>query len=220
MASIDTSREPCPGRILGDTGGAFGMGVVGGSAWHFLRGLYNSPRGARLIGAGQAVRMNAPRIGGSFAVWGGLFSVFDCSLVFLRQKEGPWNSIISGAMTGGLLSMRRGLRVAARSAASGGLMLALIEGAGIAINKYVSTVQYQPILEEARGSVPAGLLYPVPDQKLNVGSEKEMNSGSGSGWFGGWFGAKKEEEGLGSGGGVKTEVLESFDKPMPNFHFK
>lgn len=48
----------------------------------------------------QAIRREAPRTGGSFAVWGGLFSTFDCTLVALRKKEDPWNSIAAGALTG------------------------------------------------------------------------------------------------------------------------
>jgi import inner membrane translocase subunit TIM17 len=52
---------------------------------------------------------------GNFAVWGGLFSAIDCSLVYVRKKEDPWNSITSGALTGAILSIRskfniRGLR--------------------------------------------------------------------------------------------------------------
>ena len=39
-----------------------------------------------LSGASQAVRREAPRLGGSFAVWGGLFSIFDCTLVAVRHK--------------------------------------------------------------------------------------------------------------------------------------
>ncbi|KAL1532534.1 Mitochondrial import inner membrane translocase subunit TIM17-2 [Salvia divinorum] len=105
MGTPETSREPCPDRILDDVGGAFGMGVVGGAAFHFLKGIYNSPKGERLAGGSQAVRMNAPRVGGSFAVWGGLFSTFDCTMVYMRQKEDPWNSIIAGATTGGLLEI-------------------------------------------------------------------------------------------------------------------
>jgi import inner membrane translocase subunit TIM17 len=89
MSTPDHAREPCPDRILDDIGGAFSMGAVGGSAWHFIRGMKNSPRGQRLLGGTQAVRINAPRIGGSFAVWGGLFSTFDCGFVYLRQKEDP-----------------------------------------------------------------------------------------------------------------------------------
>ena len=43
---------------------------------------------------------------GNFAVWGGLFSAIDCSLVYVRKKEDPWNSITSGALTGAILSVR------------------------------------------------------------------------------------------------------------------
>ena len=43
---------------------------------------------------------------GNFAVWGGLFSAIDCSMVYMRKKEDPWNSITSGALTGAILSVR------------------------------------------------------------------------------------------------------------------
>jgi import inner membrane translocase subunit TIM17 len=43
---------------------------------------------------------------GSFAVWGGLFSMIDCSMVQVRGKEDPWNSITSGALTGAILAAR------------------------------------------------------------------------------------------------------------------
>lgn len=43
---------------------------------------------------------------GSFAVWGGLFSMIDCSMVKARGKEDPWNSITSGALTGAILAAR------------------------------------------------------------------------------------------------------------------
>lgn len=39
-------------------------------------------------------------------MWGGLFSAIDCSLVYIRKKEDPWNSITSGALTGAVLSVR------------------------------------------------------------------------------------------------------------------
>ena len=50
-------------------------------------------------------------IAGNFAVWGGLFSAIDCSLVYIRKKEDPWNSITSGALTGAVLSVRSKLRL-------------------------------------------------------------------------------------------------------------
>ncbi|XP_010419749.1 PREDICTED: mitochondrial import inner membrane translocase subunit TIM17-3-like [Camelina sativa] len=115
-------------RVVNDVGSAFGMGAVGGSVYHFVKGAYNSPMGARLVGGAQAVNMNAPRLAGSFAAFGGLFSAFDCTLVYIRKKEDPWNSIIAGAATGGFLSMRQGIVAASRSAVMGGVLLALIKG--------------------------------------------------------------------------------------------
>ncbi|XP_072972256.1 mitochondrial import inner membrane translocase subunit TIM17-1 [Typha angustifolia] len=233
MGTPETSREPCPDRILDDVGGAFGMGAVGGSAFHFIKGLYNSPNGERLAGGAQAVRMNAPRVGGSFAVWGGLFSAFDCSMVYLRQKEDPWNSILAGAATGGFLQMRQGAGPAARSALFGGVLLALIEGAGIMLNRFLSAPQNLPPLMEdpamaggvppniaavmagaGGGGVPAGYSPQTP--------VVEESSGGGS-WFGGLFGGGKKEEPKGGSGGSKTEILESFDSPsapIPSFEYK
>ncbi|CAN6541042.1 unnamed protein product [Malus baccata var. baccata] len=228
MGTPETSREPCPDRILDDIGGAFGMGAVGGSAFHFIKGVYNSPSGARFIGGSQAVRMNAPRVGGSFAVWGGLFSAFDCTMVYVRQKEDPWNSIIAGAATGGFLQMRQGLGASARSAAFGGVLLALIEGAGIMLNKFMSQQQQMPVVIEEPANM-AGMpgLPPMgrapgqpgpPEMATSVGSGAEANSSSGS-WFGGWFEKGKEPEAKSSGS--ETKILESFDAPpVPTFEFK
>ncbi|KAK4753980.1 hypothetical protein SAY87_002084 [Trapa incisa] len=223
MGTPETSREPCPDRILDDIGGAFGMGAVGGSAFHFIKGTYNSPSGARLAGGVQAVRMNAPRVGGSFAVWGGLFSAFDCTMVYVRQKEDPWNSIVAGAATGGFLQMRQGLGASARSAVFGGVLLALIEGAGIMLNKFMSPQSPPPLIMEQPGSIPMGQ-FPgqIPAQQVpsNMSSASGSDTASGSGsssWLGGWFGRGKEEA---PSGGVKTEVLESCDTPMPSFEYK
>ena len=80
------------------------MGAVGGGAVNLVKGFYNSPKGYGFAGGLHAIRREAPKIGGSFAVWGGLFSAFDCTLVAIRRKEDPWNPIMSGALTGGVLS--------------------------------------------------------------------------------------------------------------------
>ncbi|KAH7651478.1 Mitochondrial inner membrane translocase complex subunit Tim17 protein [Dioscorea alata] len=222
MGTPETSREPCPDRILDDVGGAFGMGAVGGSAFHFIKGLYNSPNGVRLAGGVQAVRMNAPRVGGSFAVWGGLFSAFDCSMVYVRQKEDPWNSIIAGAATGGFLQMRQGLGPASRSALFGGVLLALIEGAGIMLNRVLSVPQNLPPMED-----PASVGFPgayVPQGMPSPPTVDEPSTASSSSWFGGFFeGGKKKDEVKDGSGSAKTEILESFDAPsapIPNFEFK
>ncbi|WOL08330.1 mitochondrial import inner membrane translocase subunit TIM17-2-like [Canna indica] len=235
MGTPETSREPCPDRILDDVGGAFGMGAVGGSAFHFIKGIYNSPKGERLSGGTQAVRMNAPRVGGSFAVWGGLFSVFDCSMVYLRQKEDPWNSIFAGAATGGFLQMRQGPASAGRSALFGGILLALIEGSGIMLNRLLSAPQnLPPIMEDPN---PAGLPPNIaamtgghisPSATTEGSTLKTTDSGSASSsssssWLGGFFGSGKKQDGDLQGGGSKAEVLETFDMPstpIPSFEFK
>lgn len=222
MGTPETSREPCPDRILDDIGGAFGMGAVGGSAFHFLKGVYNSPTSSRLLGGTQAVRMNAPRVGGSFAVWGGLFSTFDCSMVYLRQKEDPWNSIFAGAATGGFLSMRQGFGASARSAVFGGVLLALIEGAGIMLNKVLSGPQDMPVLME--DPVPATMGGPAlpsgfPGQPTH--EAQPSSSESDSGFFGGWFSGGKKKESAPTTSGSKTEILDSFDAPpVPSYEFK
>ncbi|KAL6974462.1 hypothetical protein U1Q18_028645 [Sarracenia purpurea var. burkii] len=219
MGTPETSREPCPDRILDDIGGAFGMGAVGGSAFHFLKGIYNSPKGERVIGGAQAMRMNAPRVGGSFAVWGGLFSAFDCTMVYARQKEDPWNSIVAGAATGGFLQMRQGFGAASRSALFGGVLLALIEGAGIMINKVMSAQQNIPIMieDQVPNMAGGGSGFEFPSRSSQ---SEPSSSSSSSSWFGGWFGGKKEESNP-SGGGGRTEILESFDSPIPpTFEFK
>jgi len=63
--------------------------------FHSFKGARNAPRGERFAGAVEAVKANARRLGGSFAVWGGLFSTFDCCFIAVRNKEDPYNSIVS-----------------------------------------------------------------------------------------------------------------------------
>ncbi|KAM6165710.1 mitochondrial import inner membrane translocase subunit Tim17-A isoform 1-T1 [Erethizon dorsatum] len=135
------AREPCPWRIVDDCGGAFTMGTIGGGIFQAIKGFRNSPVGVnhRLRGSLTAIKTRAPQLGGSFAVWGGLFSMIDCSMVQVRGKEDPWNSITSGALTGAILAARNGPVAMAGSAAMGGILLALIEGAGILLTRFASS---------------------------------------------------------------------------------
>ena len=71
-------------------------------------------------------------------MWGGLFSTFDCTLMAIRQKDDPINPIASGAITGGVLAARGGWRAAGKSAAIGGILLAVIEGVGMLFTKVFS----------------------------------------------------------------------------------
>ncbi|KAL3532534.1 hypothetical protein ACH5RR_006055 [Cinchona calisaya] len=215
-------REPCPHRIIDDTGTGCAMGAIGGGLFHFLKGHKNSPKGSRLVGASQAVRMNAPRIAGSFAVWGGIYSLTDCSLVYLRQKEDPWNSIIAGAFTGGFLQLRQGFRAASQAALFGGLCLGLIEGFAIAAHKLGSTPeQQQEVIYVDRNVMPMSIGGGPSRMQMPNSKEAAVAGSSTSGsWFGGWFGlgGKKDNE---KNSEAKTEVLENFDAPMPpTFEFK
>lgn len=65
---------------------------------------------------------------GSFAMWGGVFSSMDCLLIYYRQKDDPWNAVVAGFITGGVLAIRGGLNVAFKNAMMGGVILCLIEG--------------------------------------------------------------------------------------------
>lgn len=131
-------REPCPHRIIDDLGGAFAFGVVGGGLFHTFKGARNAPRGERTAGVIQAVKANARRLGGSFAVWGGLFSTFDCCFIAIRSKEDPYNSIMSGFCTGASLAARGGSKAALKSGMVGGIILAVIEGLNIAITRIMN----------------------------------------------------------------------------------
>jgi import inner membrane translocase subunit TIM17 len=125
-------REPCPGRIMDDLGGAFSMGCVGGSIFYFFKGFYNAPSRERFKGALTAIKNRAPILGGSFALWGGIFSTFDCSFIYFRQQESPINAILAGFLTGGLLAIRAGFQIAWRNALAGGVILSIIEGVNVA----------------------------------------------------------------------------------------
>jgi hypothetical protein len=83
-------------------GGGFLLGATGGFLWHFVKGYRNAPIGQRWSGAFAAARVRSPVLGGQFGVWGGLFSVFDCSLAALRRREDAWNAIAAGGITGGV----------------------------------------------------------------------------------------------------------------------
>eukprot|EP00252_Welwitschia_mirabilis_P017378 TRINITY_DN38498_c0_g1_i1.p1 TRINITY_DN38498_c0_g1~~TRINITY_DN38498_c0_g1_i1.p1 ORF type:complete len:239 (-),score=40.33 TRINITY_DN38498_c0_g1_i1:172-888(-) len=238
MATPDHVREPCPDRILDDLGGAFSMGAVGGALYHFILGLKNSPKGERLHGGIQAVTLNAPRVGGSFAVWGGLFSTFDCGMVYLRQKEDPWNSIAAGAATGGFLQMRQGLRSATKSAIFGGILLALIEGAGILMNKMLAAPPPPPRIEEqgfpsmgfpnrpSLGNPQHGYQRSPPSSGSSPGLSSDMGSPSpatetkNEGSISGWFGKKKQKKEVPSSSENLDIFSSSAPPPVPNFEAK
>lgn len=69
-------------------------------------GMYRAPRSGKFIGGLKLLAKRAPILGGNFALWGGLFSLCDCTLTLWRNKESPWNQVAGGFITGGLLAAR------------------------------------------------------------------------------------------------------------------
>ncbi|XP_076645458.1 mitochondrial import inner membrane translocase subunit Tim17-A [Halictus rubicundus] len=130
---MEYNREPCPWRIVDDCGGAFTMGAICGSLFQSVIGFRNAPSGInrRLLGGLAAMKNRVPQVAGNFALWGGLFSAIECTLIRCRSKDDPWNSILSGALTGGVLAARTGIPSMIGSATVGGVFLALVEGFGI-----------------------------------------------------------------------------------------
>ena len=106
--------------------------------WHGVKGFRNSPYGERRIGAITAIKARAPVLGGNFGVWGGLFSTFDCAVKGIRKKEDPYNAIIAGFFTGGALAVRGGVKAARNSAIGCAILLAVIEGVGIGIQRMMA----------------------------------------------------------------------------------
>jgi len=155
-------REPCPWRITDDAGGAFCFGAVGGLVWHGIGGARNAASGYRIAGAISRVKTRVPILGGSFAIWGTLFSCFDCSFTYLRKKEDPWNAIMSGAATGGLLAARAGAKVAAKNALVGGVILAAIEGLNVVVSRVLVPFMEKQAAQQG-GAMPIDRLEPPVD---------------------------------------------------------
>eukprot|EP01133_Synstelium_polycarpum_P019567 gene19567-23442_t len=131
-------EAPCPEKIWNDVGVAFAMGCIGSTAMQTFIGMRNAPRGEKVINAFTLVRKNAPRLGGNFAIWGTLFSSFDCTLAYIRKKEDYINPIAAGALTGGVLAARSGWRTSVVSAAFGGIFIGLIESVQHMFEKMMS----------------------------------------------------------------------------------
>ncbi|KAI3969006.1 hypothetical protein MKW92_020769 [Papaver armeniacum] len=135
MAPWYDEMTPCPHMIVDGAGLCFGVGAVGGGSYHFVKGLYNSPKGERFIGGAQAFRLNAPRLGGYFAAWAATVTACECTTAYVRDKEDRWNFIIGASATGGLFSIRKGFIRASRSALGYGVFWTLTEGARLWLDK-------------------------------------------------------------------------------------
>mmetsp|Transcript_9805 Transcript_9805/g.17735 ORF Transcript_9805/g.17735 Transcript_9805/m.17735 type:complete len:141 (+) Transcript_9805:137-559(+) len=125
-------RLPCPQRVVDMMGYAFGVGCCGGFAYTFVHGLRNNPSGHRVSGAFGAARARAPQLGGTFAMWSGIFHCFECAVSKRHgdvepQRRSVIDAGICGFLTAGLLSVRQGPRAASTNAVVGGLCVVLVD---------------------------------------------------------------------------------------------
>ncbi|CAD5221655.1 unnamed protein product [Bursaphelenchus okinawaensis] len=163
------TREPCPYRIFDDIGSAFCMGLIGGSIFHSVSAYRNAAKNKKLVSMFAELRLKSPLTGGQFSAWGGMFSTIDCTLVAIRKKEDSLNPIASGSLTGAILSIRSGPRIMAGSAILGGTVLAMIEGMGVLMSRYMGSM-YDPTQQQ----------MPEDPSQLPMKKEPEVRDESGS----------------------------------------
>lgn len=145
-------RDPCPFRIVEDMGGAYALGLVGGTIFTVGKGSYTAPAGFRnrFMGAWHNTRLRAPRYGTNFAAWGFCYSSSECMMIHLRGKEDPINSITAGFLSGAMLAARQGRGAMIFSGIFGGIILAVIEGTMLLVNKYQLDAQRAQQEEQKR----------------------------------------------------------------------
>ena len=72
------------------------------------------------------MKKRGPILAGSFAMWAGIFSISDCTLIAIRNTDDGINKIAAGFITGGTLAFRAGPRIAWKNALFGGIFLSAI----------------------------------------------------------------------------------------------
>lgn len=143
---------PAVERVIDTTGGAFGMGCIGGFLWHGVQSFRNFPKGQRLAGSLATASTKAPTLGGHFAQWAAVYSSVEC---VITQRHGTPNSrtamdgIASGFFTAGILSARFGTKIAGRTAVVGGLVLAVVEAVAYSFRR--TPHQPPPVAAAPRG---------------------------------------------------------------------
>lgn len=128
LPGYETPPDPVYG-VIELVGEFFSSGLACGSAFHFVRGLRNSPRGARLAGAVRAASTHAPHVAGKLAAYFAAFSAIENGVSLARGKEDALNIVAAGATTWGFHAMRRGGALAAGRCALLGVVgvIALLE---------------------------------------------------------------------------------------------
>ncbi|OEL17816.1 hypothetical protein BAE44_0021166 [Dichanthelium oligosanthes] len=159
--------------LLDNVGQGFCHGAAVSSIYHFFGGLRNSPNGDGLAGAARAVRAHAPRTGGSWAAFWGVWCVFENAAFFARGKDDPWNSIAGGAATSGFVRLRQGAHVATRDTIVTAAGLTLLQGFCILLDKHVivprtPAVEPPPAVEVEHVFVPPRGFLGIPPRAAIV----------------------------------------------------
>lgn len=137
LYETEYNKPPYPWRLVEDVGNGFITGFIGGSCYWFLHGIKKSSSNKRLSNAFFYCRTKAPITGASFAVWAGVSSFFDFLLLKKRKKEDQITPVLSGALTGGFLSLRRGPEM---------VFLSFLNGAGTSFLMENSTFFISPLV--------------------------------------------------------------------------
>ena len=121
------------------------------------------------------------------------------------------------------------MRSAAKSAAFGGVLLAMIEGVGILLTRMTAPPPAPVPMVEMPGPSPAAgkpalgaeagpsasLATPIPEPAAP--GPPEASAAPGGGWFGGWFGGGKKAEAPAAAGPKDLSEERFAPPPMPEF---
>jgi import inner membrane translocase subunit TIM17 len=118
-----------------DLGQGFGLGLILGSMWNFMKGVYISPAKERIRGGILLAKRRAPITGGNFASWMGLFGFWQCSLLYATGQDSHANQILAGALTGGMVNLRGGWKYAQRGFFSGALFIGVFNMIEVLVTK-------------------------------------------------------------------------------------
>ncbi|KAM3392483.1 hypothetical protein ACQJBY_013564 [Aegilops geniculata] len=135
---MGTSTEQMPLQdIAGKAGLVVVLGAAGGSAFYFLKGLCNSPKGRRLAGGAQGVHTNAPRVG-HWAAWLGAVRAIHCAMEHANQEDDPINALIAWGGANALCSIRRGPLAAVLSGLKGAAFGGVLGIAMYSLNHFMA----------------------------------------------------------------------------------
>ncbi|CAL5006632.1 unnamed protein product [Urochloa decumbens] len=145
--TYDTYPDPVY-RFVDFVGELFSWGLAGGSAVHFIKGLRGSSSGARLAGAANAVRQNAPRVAGKFGAYCVFLCAIESAVSFASGRDDACTAAAAVGTTSGLYGMRRG------GGAPAAARWALLGATGFLGMEYASTVWEISKYEEMNRSQP------------------------------------------------------------------